>query len=74
VRAAGAGWDVVVVSSDKDLAQLVGGRVTFYDFAKGTRLGPAEVAERYGVRPDQVADLLGLAGDPVDNIPGVPGV
>jgi 5'-3' exonuclease len=48
--------------------------VTLYDFARGTRLGPAEVLEKYGVRPDQVADLLGLAGDPVDNIPGIPGV
>lgn len=73
-RAAGAGWNVVVVSSDKDLAQLVGERVTLYDFARGTRLGPAEVVAKYGVRPEQVPDLLGLAGDPVDDIPGVPGV
>jgi 5'-3' exonuclease len=64
----------VIVSHDKDLAQLVGPRVTFFDFAKGERLGPAGVAEKFGVRPEQVADLLALRGDTVDNIPGVPGV
>ena len=66
------GHSAQVVSSDKDLAQLVGERVTLYDFAKQTRYTPALVHERFGVRPDQIADLLGLAGDPVDNIPGVP--
>ncbi|HEX2254897.1 MAG TPA: 5'-3' exonuclease H3TH domain-containing protein [Thermoanaerobaculia bacterium] len=74
VQLAAAGHEVVVVSNDKDLAQLVGPRVTFYDFAKGDRLGPAEVHERWGVEPRQVPDLLGLQGDAVDNIPGVPGV
>lgn len=63
-----------VVTADKDLAQLVDNRTEFYDFAKGTRLGPADVVERYGVRPDQIRDLLGLAGDSVDDIPGVRGV
>jgi len=65
---------VVVVSSDKDLAQLVAERVTLYDFGKGVRYGPAEVQAAFGVRPDQIADLLALAGDPVDNIPGVAGI
>lgn len=65
---------VVIVSHDKDLAQLVGPRVTFFDFAKDERLGPEGVAEKFGVRPEQVADLLALRGDTVDNIPGVPGV
>ena len=69
-----AGHSAVVVTSDKDLAQLVTDRVTLYDFGKGLRLGPAEVASTFGVRPDQVADLLALAGDPVDNIPGVAGI
>jgi 5'-3' exonuclease len=69
-----AGHAVVVVTSDKDLAQLVTDRVTLYDFGKGLRLGPAEVEAAFGVRPDQIADLLALAGDPVDNIPGVPGI
>ena len=64
----------VVVSGDKDLAQLVSERVELYDFARGERLGPAEVAEKFGVEPRQVADLLALQGDAVDNIPGVPGV
>lgn len=69
-----AGHTVVVVSSDKDLTQLVGEQVTFLDFAKGERYGPSEVPEKMGVRAEQVADFLGLAGDSVDNIPGVRGV
>jgi DNA polymerase-1 len=69
-----AGHAVVVVTSDKDLAQLVTGRVTLYDFGKGLRFGPAEVAAAFGVRPGQIVDLLALAGDPVDNIPGVAGI
>jgi 5'-3' exonuclease len=64
----------VVVSSDKDLAQLVSERVSFYDFAKAERFGPAEVLAKFGVAPEQIADLLALAGDVVDNIPGVPGI
>jgi 5'-3' exonuclease len=68
------GHQVVVVTSDKDLAQLVTERVSIYDFAKGRRLGPAEVRESLGVAPGQVSDLLALAGDPVDDIPGVRGV
>jgi DNA polymerase-1 len=69
-----AGHAVVVVTADKDLAQLVTDRVTLYDFGKGLRFGPAEVEAAFGVRPDQIADLLALAGDPVDNIPGVAGI
>jgi len=69
-----AGHSAVVVTSDKDLAQLVTDRVTLYDFGKGLRFGPAEVEAAFGVRPEQVGDLLALAGDPVDNIPGVPGI
>lgn len=64
----------VVVSSDKDLAQLVSDRVALLDFAQETRYTPTEVREKFGVRPDQIVDLLALAGDPVDNIPGVPGI
>lgn len=64
----------VVVSSDKDLAQLVDARTTLYDFARGERLGPREVRARFGVAPHQMADFLGLAGDAVDDIPGVRGV
>jgi len=64
----------VVVSADKDMTQLVDERTDFYDFGKGRRLGPDGVAEKMGVRPSQVPDLLGLAGDSVDDIPGVRGV
>lgn len=65
---------VVIVTSDKDLAQLVSERVSLWDFAKDARFGPAEVAAKFGVRPAQIIDYLGLAGDSVDNIPGVRGV
>jgi DNA polymerase-1 len=64
----------VIVSGDKDLAQLVTDDVTLYDLARDERYGPGQVTERFGVRPDQIADLLALAGDAVDNIPGVPGI
>jgi 5'-3' exonuclease len=68
------GHRVVVVSPDKDLCQLVDEGTVLLDLAAGRRHGPAEVRERLGVRPDQVLDLLALAGDPVDSIPGVPGI
>ncbi len=68
------GHGAVVVTSDKDLAQLVSEDVTLLDFARDIRYGPAEVEEKFGVRPDQIADFLALAGDAVDNIPGVKGV
>ena len=68
------GHKVVIITSDKDLAQLVSDRVTLYDFGKGERYTPAEVQAKFGVRPDQITDLLALAGDPVDNIPGVKGI
>lgn len=64
----------VIVTSDKDLAQLVSNRVSLLDFAQETRYTPATIQEKFGVRPDQITDLLALAGDPVDNIPGVPGI
>ena len=68
------GHRVVIVTTDKDLAQLVSDRVTLLDFAKEERYTPAEVQEKFGVPPDQITDLLGLAGDSVDNIPGVAGI
>jgi len=73
-RFAAAAGGAVVVSSDKDLAQLVDGRVRLLDFARGERLGPAEVEARFGVPPARLVDLLALAGDPVDAIPGVRGI
>ena len=65
---------VVVVSNDKDLMQLVTPQVTFYDAAKNRRLDPAGVTAHLGVRPEQIPDFLGLQGDAVDNIPGVRGI
>ncbi len=64
----------VIITSDKDLAQLVSDRVSLLDFAQETRYTPATIQEKFGVHPDQITDLLALAGDPVDNIPGVPGI
>ncbi len=69
-----AGHRVVVVSSDKDLGQLVGDRVTLFDFARGEHFGPEDVQRKFGVQPRQIPDYLGLAGDPVDNIPGIRGI
>jgi 5'-3' exonuclease len=68
------GMEVVVVSNDKDLMQLVTPQVTFYDAAKNRRLDAAGVIAHLGVQPEQIPDLLGLQGDAVDNIPGVKGV
>ncbi|HPF70116.1 MAG TPA: 5'-3' exonuclease H3TH domain-containing protein [Candidatus Krumholzibacteria bacterium] len=68
------GIDVVIVSGDKDLAQLLGPGVRIHDLAKGEWLDAAGVPGRMGVRADQVADLLALTGDAVDNVPGVRGV
>jgi 5'-3' exonuclease len=74
LTAGGDGVRVTVVTSDKDLAQLVGDSVSLYDFARGERYDTAGVREKLGVAPQQVAELLALAGDPVDNIPGVAGI
>lgn len=68
------GHRCVVVTNDKDLGQLVNERVEFYDFAKGDRRDAAGVRDKLGVRPEQVPDFLGLAGDSVDDIPGVAGI
>ena len=75
-----AGLEVVVVSSDKDLQQLVRGEddergaVRMWDTMKNRRIGPAEVREQWGVGPELLGDLLALSGDSSDNIPGVPGI
>ncbi len=68
------GIDMVVVSNDKDMMQLVTPQVTFYDFARERRCDPDGVVEHMGVRPEQITDFLALQGDAVDNIPGVKGV
>jgi 5'-3' exonuclease len=71
-----AGADVVVVTTDKDLAQLVreDGRVVLFDLAKQQRLDADGVRRRFGVSPAQIPDYLALVGDAVDNLPGVPGI
>lgn len=70
------GASVVVVTGDKDLAQLVreDGRTRLLDFAKQTSLDAAAVRARFGVSPAQIPDYLALVGDAVDNLPGVPGI
>jgi len=65
---------VVIVSSDKDLMQLVGDRVRIWDTMADKVYGPTEVEEKFGVKPEQIRDYLALVGDASDNIPGVPGV
>ncbi len=73
-RAEERGMDVVIVSSDKDMYQLVSPRVKVRDGLKEHTVGEAQVEEVFGVPPGKVADLLALAGDPSDNVPGVPGI
>jgi DNA polymerase-1 len=69
------GGRVTIVSSDKDLMQLVeDGRIELFDAMKVKRIGSAEVFEKFGVTPDKVIDIQALAGDSVDNVPGVPGI
>ncbi|MEM6466287.1 MAG: DNA polymerase, partial [Pseudomonadota bacterium] len=69
-----AGGRVTIISSDKDLMQLVGGGVEMFDAMKNLRLGPEEVEAKFGVGPDRVIDVQALAGDSVDNVPGAPGI
>ena len=72
------GWDVTIVSSDKDLMQLVGpcggGHIDMLDTMKNVRIDIPEVEEKFGVVPDLVGDVLALMGDAVDNIPGIRGI
>ena len=73
-RATVAGLDVAIVTSDKDMYQLVDSKTVVLDSKNGTEYGPDEVKEKFGVAPGAIRDLLALAGDSSDNIPGVPGV
>ncbi|MCJ2179271.1 DNA polymerase I [Novosphingobium album (ex Hu et al. 2023)] len=74
------GWNVTIVSSDKDLMQLVGtceqggGKIDMLDTMKNQRIDIPEVVEKFGVPPEKVGDVLALMGDSVDNVPGVFGV
>ncbi|HXJ01207.1 MAG TPA: DNA polymerase I [Micropepsaceae bacterium] len=70
-----AGAKVSIVSSDKDLMQLIhDGKVEMLDPVKNRRIGPAEVIEKFGVPPEKVIDVQALIGDSIDNVPGVPGI
>src|SRR5438067_2780471 len=68
------GATATIVSSDKDLMQLVTECVTMYDTMKDRRIGVAEVIEKFGVPPEKVVEVQALAGDSTDNVPGVPGI
>ncbi len=69
-----AGAEVTIVSSDKDLMQLIRPGVGMFDPLKNRPIGEAEVREKFGVGPDKVVDVLALIGDTSDNVPGVPGI
>jgi DNA polymerase I len=69
-----AGGRVTIISSDKDLMQLVGGGVQMFDAMKNRAIGVEEVEAKFGVGPERVIDVQALAGDSVDNIPGAPGI
>ena len=73
-RAREAGKEVTIVSSDKDLMQLVGPGVVMWDAMKNRTIGPDQVVEKFGVGPDRVVDVQALAGDSSDNVPGVAGI
>ena len=83
-QARGKGADVLIISADKDLMQLIGPGVSMYDPASGDpsragsrgerMIGPQEVIDYFGVPPDKVVDVQALAGDPTDNVPGAPGI
>ncbi len=74
VNARAEGFRNLVISADKDLTQVLGPDDEWWDYAKNVRLSARGVEQRFGVRPGQISDLLALAGDKVDNIPGVPGI
>lgn len=74
VQAEGVGYDVVIVTGDKDMFQLLTPHVRIYDPVKSKWIGEAECRERFGVEPARVVEVMGLMGDSTDNIPGVRGI
>jgi len=68
------GHPICIVTADKDLAQLVGEADHWWDFSRNQKLNARQLTDKFGVLPEQMADFLALTGDPVDNIPGVPGI
>ena len=73
-RAHEQGQSVVIISRDKDLTQLLQGDDVWWDYSQDLKLGYQGVLDKFGVLPEQIPDMLAIAGDPVDNIPGVPGI
>jgi DNA polymerase I len=69
-----AGADVTIVSSDKDLMQLINDKVSMFDAMKNQKIGAPEVVAKFGLGPDKVVEVQALAGDSTDNVPGVPGI
>ncbi len=69
-----AGWAVTIVSSDKDLMQLIGPGLDMLDTMNNRRLGADDVVEKFGVGPAKLGDVLALMGDSADNVPGIPGI
>ncbi|NJS37950.1 MAG: DNA polymerase I [Rhodobacteraceae bacterium] len=69
-----AGGSCTIISSDKDLMQLIGPGIDMFDPMKTKSIGPDEVMEKFGVGPERVIDVQSLAGDSVDNVPGAPGI
>jgi len=74
LRCRADGLRVTLVSRDKDLAQLVGPGDVFWDYSDAAEYGYEQIAARFGVPPERIADYLALRGDSVDNVPGVPGI
>ncbi|MFB9261729.1 DNA polymerase I [Bradyrhizobium erythrophlei] len=73
-QASERGATTTIVSSDKDLMQLVNDKITMFDTMKDRRIGVPEVIEKFGVPPEKVVEVQALAGDSTDNVPGVPGI
>ena len=74
MQAADAGADVTIVSSDKDLMQIIRPGIVMYDTMKNKVIGEEGVLEKFGVPPEKVIEVQALMGDSSDNVPGVPGI
>src|SRR3989338_6657506 len=73
-KAEAAGYKVIIATGDKDFMQLVNDNISLLDEMKEKRIGYKEVVEKFGVGPESVTDIIGLAGDTSDNIPGITGI
>ncbi len=73
-QVAEAGGEVIIVSSDKDLMQLVNEQISMFDPMKSLKIGREQVIEKFGLGPERVVEIQALAGDSVDNVPGAPGI